>query len=109
MVVSIGEVEFLVRNSQPAGLLKRARTAVRLARFAAAEKRFDGARFRIEFLDLVVVGVGDQYLVVEGNYAERMLQSDIISLAVHVAEVKQISTNHCLYSSVCQIDCPNNV
>ena len=67
VIVRIGDVELSVGNAQSTGFIERRRVAVSLARLAGSKKRFDRARFRIEFLDLVIVGVGDQDFVAEAR------------------------------------------
>src|SRR5882672_4774618 len=73
MIVGIGDVEFAVSLSQTTWFVERRRRSIRLAGFAVAKKRLHDASLRIEFLDLVIVSVGDQYLVLDRNHSKRML------------------------------------
>ena len=59
---------------------------------AVAEKRLHSIRFRIDALDLVIVGVGDIEHPGRPGDSERMLQARLFADAVPIAEFKQAAT-----------------
>src|SRR5882724_11146397 len=109
MVVGIGDVEFTVCDAETAGFIERRYRSVSLARHACSKKSFHAARFKIEFLDLVIVGIGDQYFAINCKHAQRMLQTHVIARAVDVTEVKQVAAHKCFYLTARDIDRPDNV
>ena len=80
-----------------------------LSGLSCSEKRFDRFLFWIEFFDLVIVSVCDQDFVAVARETQWVLQTDIVSGAVNVAELEQIAAHERLHRTAVDVDRANNV
>ena len=88
MVVGIGDVEFSTGQRQAARLREPCRIET-VARLAVARPRRRFVPLQVDFLDLVIVAVGDVEESVAVHDAQRMLQPRLTPDAVDVAKLEQ--------------------
>src|SRR5712691_1260987 len=105
VVICVCDVEFSIRHTQAAGLIKRRCWAICLSRLARAEEGFHCPRFRIEYFDLVIVGISDQYLVAKRKHTERMLQAHTVAGPIRLTKVEKIPSTQCADLTTREIDC----
>ena len=94
VVVGVGDVDGVAGHAHPAWLVELCASPrpVTMAGLASACKRPDSSGSRIQQLDLVVVGVGDDNAPVVNGHAKRVLKTHGVADAVYVAELEQVAS-----------------
>src|SRR5262249_32985150 len=93
--VRVGHVQLAVCITDAGRLVQRppGQPAVRVP----PDKRLGRAFLRVQHLDFAVVGVGDVHLAVRVGHPEGVLQPDLVTRPVHVAELEQALADDRLY------------
>src|SRR5208337_4702364 len=92
VIVRVGHIEAVSSHAQTARLIEAGRIVL-AAGLAVARERLDCEGTGVANLDLVVVGIGDEKLAGAVGQAEAVLEADVRTGAVNVAELEEALTD----------------
>src|SRR5271157_5654345 len=92
VIVRVGHIQAVSSHAQTAGLIEAGRIVL-AAGLAVARERLDCEGTGVANLDLVVVGIGDEELAGAVGQAEAVLEADVRTGAVNVAELEEALTD----------------
>src|SRR5437870_3680207 len=93
MIVCVRYIEFISDRAETARLVEFNARPILIARLAAPKERLRGPVFRIDYLDLVIVGIGYIEEPICELDSERMLKTGLAALAILIVETEQIAAS----------------